>query len=676
MASDDPTDPLNQALRETEDLRLRVAELERRVASRGSEPRVPIANRDTLSAREALLVEAERIAGVGSWVWNVSTNDVLWSDQLFRILGYDANCDRASTEAFFDRVHPDDVARIREISARSSTSGISERAFFRVVRPDGSIRYAQMDGAMVFDEDGNVSRIVGTVLDITEAKRTADELRRIATELEEAQEVAGVGSWEWEGGTVVRGSPQLLRIIGHGPGQIANAESFVQIVHEADRPIYEAMRESARAGRDFRGELRIVRADGEMRNVYVVGRAIAPSRYRGTALDITERVRLDAELRQSQKIEAIGRLAGGVAHDFNNSLAVILANIELLRRHHRSPEVDEIELAARGAASLTKQLLAFGRRAVIAVSTIDVNATVQAGVTLLRRVIGENIDIRLELDPDVGMVKADAGQLQQMLVNLALNARDAMPSGGTLRIVTANRMIDEAYVKCHRDASIGEHVMIAVEDSGAGMDDETLAHAFEPFFTTKDIGKGTGLGLAMVFGGVKQSGGSITVRSAPGRGTEVCMFLPRAQPTDRIEPRSRRGPKSTGLKKILVVEDEPAVARAVERMLVDAGFEVLVAPRPSVARAIVAEEGERISLVISDVMMPEMSGHELARCLLALRPALKILFMSGYLSGHVAAEASQLGGILQKPFTIDELLDRVRALTADVALVPSTHAHA
>ncbi len=362
--------------------------------------------------------------------------------------------------------------------------------------------------------------------------------------------------------------------------------------------------------------------------------------------DITERRQLEEQLRQAVKMEAVGRLAGGIAHDFNNLLTAI------------------IRRAGDRAAQLTRQLLAFSRRQPLTPRVIDVNALVADMDRLLRRLIGEDIELRTVLTPDLGAVRADAGQLEQVIMNLAVNARDAMPRGGKLTIETANTELDESYAREHVTVRAGPAVMIAVSDTGTGMDSETLAHIFEPFFTTKEVGKGTGLGLATVYGIVKQSGGHVWVYSEPGRGTAFKIYLPRV--TEPVEGVGAATAPTTlqGTETILVVENEAPVRELARRMLEAKGYTVLTAAAPADALALVERHPEPIHLAVTDVILPGMDGPALARRLEQVRPGLRVLFVSGYANEAIVHQGVLDPGVayLPKPFTAEALARKVRAV--------------
>ena len=399
--------------------------------------------------------------------------------------------------------------------------------------------------------------------------------------------------------------------------------------------------------------------------------------FTGVIRDVTERRQTEEalrhseeQLRQAQKMEAVGRLAGGVAHDFNNLLTAINGYTELILGDlgpddPLREEMLEIQKAAESATALTRQLLAFSRRQVLEMRVLDLNEVIAALAPLLARVIGEDITLRTVLTPDLRPVKADRSQLEQVVMNLAVNARDAMPHGGRLIIETRNVDFDDADAREHLDVNPGRYVMLAVTDTGTGMDAETQARIFEPFFTTKERGKGTGLGLSTVYGIVVQSAGTIWVYSEPGVGTTFKIYFPEAvEEMRRPEPLIRPAVPAGGSETILLVEDDPAVRGLAEQVLSRHGYGLLVAPTPALALDMAREHGERIDLLVTDVIMPGMTGRELAGQLRAVRPELDVLFMSGYTEDAVAGPDGLMDGaeFLPKPFTPDGLARKVRAI--------------
>jgi two-component system cell cycle sensor histidine kinase/response regulator CckA len=387
----------------------------------------------------------------------------------------------------------------------------------------------------------------------------------------------------------------------------------------------------------------------------------------GIQRDVTDQRHLEEQFRQSQKMEAVGQLAGGIAHDFNNLLTASLGNSQLLLRDlppgdAKRADVEEIRKASERAASLTRQLLAYSRRQMLQPEVLDLNYVVAEMDRMLRRLIGEHIALVTVLAPGLGRVRADPNQIEQVIVNLAVNARDAMPNGGNLTIETANAELDATFAQAHLGAVPGPYAMIAVTDSGAGMDATVRAHLFEPFFTTKEVGKGTGLGLATVYGIVKQSGGYISVYSELGRGSSFKIYLPRIQASEAEDPSPPKAGVERGSETILVVEDEAAVLALGRRALEAQGYVVLAASDGTDALRVVERHGGKIHLLLTDVVMPGMSGRELADKLASRRPGIRVLYMSGYPGDAVVQHGTLPAGsaFLQKPFSPDGLARKVR----------------
>jgi PAS domain S-box-containing protein len=385
--------------------------------------------------------------------------------------------------------------------------------------------------------------------------------------------------------------------------------------------------------------------------------------------DITERKQLEEQFRQSQKLEAVGRLAGGVAHDFNNLLTVIMGYVEMLMAESRAKGSatlveygQEIQHAAERAAALTGQLLAFSRRQITQPRSIDLNETVEHSMKLLARVIGEDIAIRTHLDAGLWKIKADPIHIDQAIMNLVVNARDAMPNGGTLTVETANVMLDDAYGGRHLDVKAGAYAMLAVSDTGSGMSEEVRQRIFEPFFTTKDPGKGTGLGLSIVYGVVKQNLGDVIVYSEPGKGTSFKLYFPMAEGAHRTHEAMGKAPELRGDETVLLCEDEERIRKLVNAMLTRQGYKVLEAGSPDTAIAMARDYAATIDLLLTDIVMPKMSGFDLAKEVREARPQVKVLYMSGYTDNRVSS-AWVLDAdtpFLHKPFTAAVLAQKVR----------------
>jgi PAS domain S-box-containing protein len=388
----------------------------------------------------------------------------------------------------------------------------------------------------------------------------------------------------------------------------------------------------------------------------------------GIARDVTQRRHLEEQLTHAQRMEAIGHLAGGVAHDFNNLLTVVTGYSELVLRRlsAESPvrqEIEQIKKAGERATTLTRQLLAFSRKQMLQPRVLDLNAVLSDVERLLKRLIGENIQLTMVLGPDLKRVKADPGQMEQIIMNLAVNARDAMPQGGMLTVGTANVVLDDDYANQHVDVKPGQYVMLAVSDTGIGMDDHTRSHIFEPFFTTKVKGKGTGMGLSTVYGIVKQSGGYVWVYSEPNQGSTFKIYLPRIDdPIETQDAANLAEELSAGVETVLLVEDEEAVRSLVCKVLRASGYTVLESLNPADALRIAREHPDPIHLLLTDVVMPQMSGREVANQVIVLRPSTKVLFISGYTDDAIVHHGvlDPKTAFLHKPFSPDALARKVR----------------
>jgi len=487
-------------------------------------------------------------------------------------------------------------------------------------------------------------------------------------------------------GTILYGSPATTRLLGYDLAEFVG-RSAMELIHPDDRTAVLLRLQEATAAPRARVHVaaRVRHKNGSWRYLEGVftnllddpSVAAIVNNYR----DVTDRRILEEQVVLSQKMEAIGRLAGGVAHDFNNILTAIGGYTDLLLADlapddQRRRDVEEIYRAAERAAALTQQLLAFSRRQVLQPKVINLNALVPEVEKMLRRLIGEDILFATVLPPRLGNVRADPGQLEQVIVNLAVNARDAMPDGGRLTIETRNVELDESYAADHPSVRPGRYVMLAVTDTGVGMDEETKARIFEPFFTTKVRGKGTGLGLATVYGIVQQTGGHIWPYSERGQGTTMRVYLPRVdEPADPIERPGDVAPETLrGSETILLVEDEAPVRAVTRQLLQRNGYTVLEAPDGPTALALVdGEKGsQHVDLLLTDVIMPGMSGRELAKQLKARRPEVRALFMSGYTDDAVVRHGMLEPGLayLEKPFRPTALLRKVREVLHKEALSP------
>jgi len=477
-------------------------------------------------------------------------------------------------------------------------------------------------------------------------------------------------------------SPQVENILGYTPEEwLALAPDWDQHIHPDDLPVVLAAEEQSRNGFPFQAEFRVHRKDG--REVWLSDTAVIVQGsdshpvMEGIMVDITERKALETQLQQSRKMEAVGRLAGGIAHDFNNLLTIISGYTELALSRPQLPsdahaDIERIENASGRAAALVRQLLAFSRKQVMQPKILDLNKIVLNLDSLLRRLMDERIDMVTRVKDDLGKVKADPAQVEQVIMNLVVNARDAMPEGGRLVVETCNTDLDASYAVDHVSVKPGRYVMLAVSDTGVGMDRQTVAHIFEPFFTTKESGRGTGLGLSTVYGIVKQSGGYIWVYSEPGKGSTFKVYLPRVEEVSEAASSPQAAPRAQrGTETILVVEDEEAVRELIQTVLKEKGYDVIPSLDPQHAEQIAARFPGEIHLLLTDMVMPGTSGRELAERISARRREIRVLFMSGYTDNVITSGGMLEEGLafLQKPFSPGALVQKVREVLSQTPAV-------
>ena len=517
---------------------------------------------------------------------------------------------------------------------------------------------------------------VAVVRDITERKRAERELQETRDRLQRAVSAGNVGLWDWDlRGNQAYYSSEWKRQIGYAEHEIANDfDEWQTRLHPDDRDrVLQVMQANlATPGPGFELEFRCRHKDGSYRHFLVRASVLRdehgqPIHLLGSRVDITERIQLQAQFLQAQKMESVGRLAGGVAHDFNNLLTIIngTAELGLVGLREGDPlyaDLQEVRQAGERAAALTRQLLAFSRRQVLQPQVLSLNAVVGDMEGMLRRLIGEDVDLAFVPAEDLGRVKVDPGQVEQVLLNLAVNSRDAMPEGGTLTIATRNVELDETYAAQHSSVVPGLYVMLAISDTGVGMDEATRARIFEPFFTTKDPGRGTGLGLSTVYGIVKQSGGSIWVYSEIGKGTTFRVYLPRVEEAVDTDRPVRTSTVARGTETLLLVEDEEGLRHLAERVLKSAGYTVLVAANGGEGLLLLERHDGPVHLMLTDIVMPGMSGQELAERLQETRPEMKVLYSSGYTDDAILRHGvlDDKSHFISKPYSIVELTRKVR----------------
>jgi len=659
--------------------------MQRRKGKRATIQRKPVeAERASLAAE----VEIQRrrlkdiVANVPGVVWeawgepDAATQRIDFvSDHVEAMLGYSIEEWLGTPNFWLSIVHEEDKERAgREAVARfkSARGGTSE---FRWVARDGRVLWVEARSTVITDEHGKPMGMRGVTMDITDRKRAEEALKeseqRYRDLVENAHDIIYTHDLK---GDVTSVNAAVEQITGY-----TREEALRMNVAQTIAPEHlELARQSV--ARKIAGEkvtaydLEIIAKDGHRIamevNMALILQHGQPIGVQGIARDVTARKKLETQLRQAQRMEAIGLLAGGIAHDFNNLCSVIIGYSDL--GMHRTQAEDplrnnlkEIKRAGERAATLTRQLLAFGRKQILRPRVLDLNSVVSEIGTMLRRLIGEDVELRTILNPTLGSVRADPGQVEQVLMNLAINARDAMPDGGSLTIETDNVFLPEEFVEQPFAVTPGPYVKVVVSDTGTGMDEETETRIFEPFFTTKEPGKGTGLGLSTVYGIIKQSGGYILVNSEVGLGTSFQVYLPRVDGDAEEYKRSATIDESfRGTETILLAEDEDTVRRIAREILETYGYHVLEAQNDDSALLLCERYQKAIHLLLTDVVMPEMSGHELAVRLARLRPEMKVLYMSGYIDDRVVHHGVLDEGaeFIHKPFSPEALARKVRAV--------------
>jgi PAS domain S-box-containing protein len=539
------------------------------------------------------------------------------------------------------------------------------------VRKDGKPIHVAIAVSPVKDQDGRIVGGAAILRDITERKAMEDALRRSEASFRSFVENAPYGILRTTPeGEIVQANPALVEMLGYDTKQEVLGLRMATDVYRNPEDRDQATLWSSKQDSVRGVEVDWKHKSGKTFTIRCAAHVVKDSNghlefLEGIVEDISERRAMEQQLRQGQKMEAIGRLAGGIAHDFNNLLGVIIGYGDLISEqvgangslHH---PVEQIRKAADRASTLTRQLLAFSRQQVLEMKVLNLNAVVAEMGSLLQRLLGEDIQLETSLDPALGQVKADQGQIGQVIMNLAVNARDAMPGGGQLLIQTQNISFNEESVLLQPPMIPGEYVMILVKDTGMGMDAQTQAHIFEPFFTTKEQGKGTGLGLATVYGYVKQSGGYVWVKSEPGAGTTFTIYLPQVSQT-ASQHRGSSTPAATGrgAGTILLVEDEESLRTLTRNLLEESGYKVLEACNGNEAVELAEEYCDPIHLLLSDMVMPGMNGRVVAEKVTRLHPGIKVAFMSGY-TGFSSSEASKIEAvIIPKPFTRNTLLQKL-----------------
>lgn len=605
-------------------------------------------------------------------VVDMKGNRLFNSHSYQRVLGYTP--EELSASSAFELIHPEDRETVRKADEEAQRSGNGRTLEYRLRHKDGTWLFLESTSSVILDAEGKPEKLVIVNRNITQRKAAEDALRSSEADFRSMVEHAPYGIYRASvSGQFLQTNPALQRMLGYASAEDLRCQDLATdiFLYPAE---YQRMTEFLIFSEEIKDiETEWKRQDGTPITLRCSGRRIngangVPAYFEVFAEDVTEKRILEKQLRMAQKMEAIGRLSGGIAHDFNNHLGVIIGYSRVLKKALDGKDALcehalEIEKAGQRAASLTKQLLAFSRQQVLTPTVLSLNTLALEMESMLPRLLGEDIAVSLALEPELDSVKADTSQIEQVIMNLAINARDAMPGGGKLKIRTANVEMDQRYTRSHPGSRPGNYVLLRVTDTGVGMDPGTLAHIFEPFFTTKEVGKGTGLGLATVYGIVKQSNGYIWVDSTPGQGTTFDIYLPRHSGEPAIEETKTDGAERLrGSENVLLVEDAGPLRKLAQTFLEAAGFRVWSAGCGEEALEVAARSGVNFDLLLTDVVMPGMNGRVLAEQLSPRQPGMGVLYMSGYtdsfIAGHGVLEPETY--LVHKPFTEEQLIRKAR----------------
>ncbi len=629
-------------------------------------------------AEERFRTPLERAEDYTIFLLDPTGRPTSWNSSVRRVLGYErSEFLRLSAPAFYTAEDRESRTPERDLAAAAASGRTSSDRW--VVRKDGSRLWASVATSRVDDRQGRLLGFSQRLRDLSRSKGIEQQLRRKQGALELALEAAGLGTWEYDLATgEMLWDARAKALFGLPADASVTHPAWIQALHPDDQAPARAQWDEALLDKSrFSAEYRVIWPNGGIHSIMSVGQCAVdpatgdPHHVAGVMLDLTERRRAEEHLQETLRMEAVGRLAGGIAHDLNNMLAAILGFSDLLERNlapddPRRDDTSQISRAAERSAALTRQLLAFARRELIQPQMLDVNTVVRHSRPMISTLLGENIELTVQLAPDVLVVYADARQVEQTLMNLVVNARDALPQGGRVAIETRSVKLEpdlRVSRELGEDTPTGNFALLSVTDTGHGMDAVTLQRMWEPFFTTKPSGQGTGLGLSSVYGSAKQSGGFVWADSEPGRGTTVQIYWPEARSApppledEGAEPEIRGGSET-----VLVVEDEALVRALVVRALRSHGYRCLESEEASEALRMLEHAGARVDLVITDVVMPGMSGGGLGDRLALLRPGLPILYTSAYVDEDVIGRGLLEQGrpFLQKPCTPRELARKVR----------------
>jgi PAS domain S-box-containing protein len=628
---------------------------------------------ESLRESERRLILAQRIAKLGDFTWDVETGEVTWSDGLFEMLKYDRSEKFDYAKVTAEVHYPDDSERVIQWLNDCIASGkvILTPNEYRLIRKDGEIIHVRVMG-VIEHEQGKSSKVFATVQDITEHKRAEEALRNSEQLLNDMGSIANIGGWEHD---LVTGeavwTKEVYRIVEIESGPIPGPEEHLNdYLPESRVRLDEAYRRAMETGEPFDLKLQCNTAKGHQ----IWARAIGHPEFKdgkcvkmkGTFQDITEQKQLENQLRQSQKMESIGTLAGGIAHDFNNILGIILGNTELAlddvpEWNPARLNLEEVITASLRAKDVIRQLLSFARKTKLEKKPINIKSIIRESLKMLRASIPTSIDIRQNISEDIDAILADPTQIHQVLINLCTNADHSMPHGGIIEVTLENIALDEDSPAQYPELHPGRYVHLIVRDSGHGISQEDMENIFDPYFTTKDVGKGTGMGLAVVHGIVKEHNGVITVKSEPGKGTTFGLFFPAVEKEAVVET-EKKEELPTGDERILFVDDEDSIVRLGRQRLERLGYTVETATSPIEALAMFQSKPYDFDLIISDMTMPNMTGDLLVKEILNIRPNLPIILCTGFSEKINELKAKAIGAAdhIEKPFDKYDLAFKVR----------------
>lgn len=625
-----------------------------------------------LRENELRYKEAERVAHLGSWKMDLATGKSAWSDEFFRICGYEPGSIEPTAEVGFTVIHPDDRERAAQTIENATETGRPYDIEKRIVRPDGTVRWVHSIGEIIFDDEHQPTELVGSFFDITERKQADESLRKSEAKYRLLVENLNEGMWhiDKDSRTVFVNS-RMAEMLGYSVDEMLGKHLF-EFMDARGVEIAEHNLERRRQGIREQHEFEFVRKDGQRIHTALETSAIldASGNYAGAlagVMDITQRKQMEEQSWQQDRLSVVGQLAAGISHDFNNLLTGIIGYAELLQQTDmpREPALTRIVEQGRRAATLTRQILDFSRQSRRDPHPLDLKTYMEESTDFIVRTVPENIQIRLDIAPGAYIIDADSTQLQQVVTNLAVNARDAMPQGGQMTFGLTQRSFAPGEDLPGPNLTPGEWIVLTVSDTGTGIPADVLSHIFEPFFTTKETGKGSGLGLAQVYGIVKQHQGEIVVDSQIGEGTTFSIYLP-ASPSQidaiRFRSAASEAPTFGQGESILLVEDNPSVRDFVRSALEKLGYRILTAEDGVEALDVYRDHAGQISLVLTDAMMPRMDGFALLRALRSEWPEIKVLIMSGYPEGDQLSpeEKQNLVGWLEKPPSLKKLADMLR----------------